>query len=103
MSTSDDPGRVQFQSPEYIVNRLDAIADLFGKDRTDLLVEALSDTIDQINKYRSQFDGDNPGQVSLVEASEDMATEDVWGHFPIGKCSNAEQPSLTQSGVTTQP
>ncbi|WP_256393015.1 hypothetical protein [Natronoarchaeum rubrum] len=41
MGASDDPRRVHFQSPEYLVDRLDAIADLFDKDRTDLLVEAI--------------------------------------------------------------
>ncbi|GAB3034258.1 hypothetical protein [Natronobiforma cellulositropha] len=41
MSASDDPRRVHFHSPEYLVERLDAIADLFGTDRTDLLVEAI--------------------------------------------------------------
>ena len=47
MSTSDDPRRVHFQSPEYLVDRLDAIADLFDKDRTDLLVEAIREYIEE--------------------------------------------------------
>lgn len=50
MGASDDPRRVHFQSPEYLVDRLDAIADLFETDRTELLVEAireyLADTVD---------------------------------------------------------
>jgi hypothetical protein len=46
MSASDDPRRVHFQSPEYLVDRLDAIADLFDKDRTDLLVEAIREYIE---------------------------------------------------------
>jgi hypothetical protein len=41
MSASDGPRRVHFQSPEYLVERLDAIADLFETDRTELLVEAI--------------------------------------------------------------
>ena len=45
MSASDDPRRVHFQSPEYLVERLDAIADLFDKDRTDVLVEAMREYI----------------------------------------------------------
>jgi len=45
MSASDDPRRVHFQSPEYLVERLDAIADLFDKDRTDVLVEAIREYI----------------------------------------------------------
>lgn len=47
MSAGDDPRRVHFQSPEYLVDRLDAIADLFDKDRTDLLVEAIREYIEE--------------------------------------------------------
>ncbi|ELY99557.1 hypothetical protein [Natrialba aegyptia] len=47
MSESDDPRRVHFQSPEYLVDRLDAIADLFDKDRTDLLVNAIREYIEE--------------------------------------------------------
>lgn len=47
MSPSDDPRRVHFQSPEYLVERLDAIADLFDKDRTDVLVEAIREYIEE--------------------------------------------------------
>ncbi|RDZ33997.1 MULTISPECIES: hypothetical protein [unclassified Haloferax] len=46
MSASDKPRRVHFQSPEYLVDRLDAIAALFDKDRTDLLVEAIREYIE---------------------------------------------------------
>jgi len=46
MSASDDLRRVHFQSPEYLVERLDAIASLFDKDRTDLLVEAIREYIE---------------------------------------------------------
>jgi predicted DNA-binding protein len=41
MSASDDRRRVHFQSPESLVERLDAVAELFDRDRTDLLVEAI--------------------------------------------------------------
>ena len=47
MSASDDPRRVHFQSPEYLVDRLDAIADLFDTDRTELLVEAIREYIEE--------------------------------------------------------
>nr|WP_086215063.1 hypothetical protein [Halorubrum sp. SD683] len=46
MSASDDPRRVHFQSPEYLVDRLDAIAELFDTDRTDLLVKAIREYIE---------------------------------------------------------
>jgi len=41
MGASDDRQRVHFQSPATLVERLDAVADLFDRDRTDLLVEAI--------------------------------------------------------------
>jgi len=47
MSASDDPRRVHFQSPEYLLDRLDAIADLYDTDRTDLLVEAIREYIEE--------------------------------------------------------
>ncbi len=47
VSGSDEPRRVHFQSPEYLVDRLDAIAELFDKDRTDLLVEAIREYIEE--------------------------------------------------------
>ena len=47
MGESDDSRRVHFQSPEYLVDRLDAIADLFGTDRTALLVEAIREYVEE--------------------------------------------------------
>ena len=44
---ADEPRCVHFQSPEYLVERLDAIADLMGTDRTDLLVEVMREYIDK--------------------------------------------------------
>lgn len=44
---TDEPRRVHFQSSEYLVERLDAIAELMGTDRTDLLVEAMRKYIDE--------------------------------------------------------
>lgn len=46
MSASDEPRRVHFQSPEYLIERLDAIADILDRDRTDLLVEAIREYIE---------------------------------------------------------
>ena len=47
MSAGDEPRRVHFQSPEYLVERLDAVADLFDTDRTDLLVEAIREYLEE--------------------------------------------------------
>lgn len=47
MDASDDLRRVYFQSPEYLVERLDAIANIFDTDRTDQLVKATRDYIEE--------------------------------------------------------
>lgn len=47
MGASDEPQRVHFQSPEYLVDRLDAMAELLGTDRTALLVEAIREYVDE--------------------------------------------------------
>lgn len=47
MSASDDPRRVHFQSPEHLVDRLDAMAEILDTDRTDLLVEAIREYVDE--------------------------------------------------------
>ncbi|ERG95762.1 hypothetical protein [Haloquadratum walsbyi] len=47
MNSSDEPRRVHFKSPEYLVDRLDAIAELFDTDRTDLLVKAIREYIEE--------------------------------------------------------
>jgi hypothetical protein len=44
MGTDGDSRRVHFQSPEYLVDRLDAIAELFDTDRTDLLVATIKNS-----------------------------------------------------------
>ncbi|WP_394343713.1 hypothetical protein [Haloterrigena salifodinae] len=46
-SVSDDLRRVHFQSPEYLVERLDAIAELYDTNRTDLLVEAIREYLEE--------------------------------------------------------
>ena len=42
------------------------------------IVEALSETLSEIEAYRDQFDADAPAKVSLLEASQDMTTEAAW-------------------------
>lgn len=38
---SSDKRRVQFRAPSRLVDRTDALADVLGEDRTDILVTAL--------------------------------------------------------------
>ena len=82
MGASDDPRRVHFQSPEYLVERLDAIADLFDKDRTDVLVEAvreyIEDTADSetfqelvaTKYYNDQLDSETAKQLVGAETAQ---------------------------------
>lgn len=42
------------------------------------IVDALAETLDAIEEYRSRFDAESPGEVSLVAASERMPTEEAW-------------------------
>jgi len=48
MGASDDRRRVHFKSPSDLVERLDAIAALSDRDRTDLLVEAIREYVEDI-------------------------------------------------------
>jgi hypothetical protein len=82
MGASNEPRRVHFQSPEYLVERLDAIADLVDKDRTDLLVEAIrayieetadSETFQQrvaASYYDDQLDFETVKQLVGVETAQ---------------------------------
>lgn len=45
MGARDSSRRVHFQSPEELVERFDAVADVFGSDRTDLLIEAMREYV----------------------------------------------------------
>jgi len=45
MSTDDTTQRVHFNSPEHLIERVDAIAGLLSKDRTELLNEALREYV----------------------------------------------------------
>lgn len=38
---SADKKRVQFRAPSRLVDRADSLADVFGSDRTDILLDAL--------------------------------------------------------------
>ena len=69
------PVRYERNDAYFQWRRIDNIRDNYTDEE---LVEALSDTIDQIEAYRAQFDGDNPDDVSLVEASQEMTTEEAW-------------------------
>lgn len=45
MSTDSETQRVHFHSPEQLIERVDAIANILHKDRTDILNEALREYV----------------------------------------------------------
>jgi predicted ArsR family transcriptional regulator len=69
------PIRYERNDAYFQWRRIDRIREEYSDQE---IVEALSHTIEQIEDYRTQFDVDKPNAVSLVEASQDMATEDAW-------------------------
>lgn len=44
---SGDKKRVQFRAPHRLVNRTDALAEVLGEDRTDILVTALREYLQE--------------------------------------------------------
>lgn len=44
---STDKRRVQFRAPDRLVERADALADVLGEDRTDILVTALREYLQE--------------------------------------------------------
>lgn len=69
------PVRYERNDAYFQWRRIDRIRENHSEQE---IVEALSTTIEQIGEYRAQFGADKPDDVSLVEASRDMATEDAW-------------------------
>ena len=89
MGASDDPRRVHFQSPEYLVDRLDAIAELFDTDRTDLLIEAMREYIEETadsetfqelvatKYYDDQLEFDTVKQLVGTETAQRLKSHDL--------------------------
>ncbi|WP_435099905.1 DUF7342 family protein [Halorubrum sp. N11] len=69
------PVRFERNNAYFQWRRIDRLRDEYTDQE---LVDELTDTLDKIEAYRAQFDADDPNEISLVEASRDMATEDAW-------------------------
>jgi len=95
MSASDDPRRVHFQSPEYLVDRLDAIADLFDTDRTDLLVDAIREYIEETAESETFRE-----LVATKYYDDQLEFETVKQLVGAGNCTTASSP---QSGSGGEP
>lgn len=57
--------------------RIDRIREEYSKQE---IVDALGDTLEQIEDYRAQFDAEHPDEVSLVDATreQNLSTEAAW-------------------------
>jgi predicted ArsR family transcriptional regulator len=69
------PVRYERNDAYFQWRRINRIREQYSEQE---IVEALADALDQIDDYRDQFDADDPNDVSLVEASKEMSTEDAW-------------------------
>jgi len=69
------PVRYERNDAYFQWRRIDQIRENYTEQE---IVEALSDAIDQLEDYRARFDTTHPSEVSLVEVSREMATEDAW-------------------------
>jgi hypothetical protein len=68
------PVRYERNDAYFQWRRIDRIREDYSEQE---VVGALSDAIDHIDDYREQSDADDPDDVSLVDASRDMPTEDA--------------------------
>lgn len=48
MGSTDNSRRVDFNAPAALVERLDAVAELFDKDRTDVLIDAIRGYVEEM-------------------------------------------------------
>jgi predicted ArsR family transcriptional regulator len=69
------PVRYERNDAYFQWRRIDRIREEYSEQE---IVDALADTIEEIEDYRAQFDADHPDEVSLLEASREMSTEDAW-------------------------
>ena len=69
------PVRYERNDAYFQWRRIDQIREEYSEQE---IVDALADAIEQIEAYRTQFGAEKPGDVSLVEASQDMPTEAAW-------------------------
>ena len=82
MSARSNSRRVHFQSPEDLVERLDAVAAVFDTDRTDLLIEAMRAFVQEMANdeefqelvasryYDDQLDFDDAKQLVGAETAQ---------------------------------
>ena len=71
------PVRYERNDAYFQWRRIDHIRSEYSKQD---IVDALAETIEEIEDYKTQFDAKHPDEVSLIEANQslDMSTEAAW-------------------------
>ncbi len=69
------PVRYERNDAYFQWRRIDCIQDKYSNRE---IVDRLADTLDEIETYSAQFDADDPNDISLIDASQHMSTEDAW-------------------------
>ena len=71
------PVRYERNDAYFQWRRIDQIREDYSEQE---IVDALSDTIDEIEAYRTQFDAQHPDEVSIVDATQEQnfSTEAAW-------------------------
>lgn len=71
------PVRYERNDAYFQWRRIDQIREEYSRQE---IVDALADTLEQIEDYRAQFDAEHPDEVSLVDVTreQNMSTEAAW-------------------------
>ena len=71
------PVRYERNNAYFQWRRIDRIREEYSRQE---IVDALADTLEQIEEYRTQFDAKHPDEVSLVDATreQNLSTEATW-------------------------
>jgi|AntDeeMinimDraft_4_1070355.scaffolds.fasta_scaffold00452_18 predicted ArsR family transcriptional regulator len=71
------PVRYERNDAYFQWRRIDRIREEYSEQE---IIDALGDTLEQIEDYRAQFDATHPDKVSLVNAAQeqDLSTETAW-------------------------
>ena len=72
---SGRPVRYERNDSYFQWRNIDRIRETYSESE---IVERLTETIETIEAYRTQFDAETPDDVSLIEISRTMSTEDAW-------------------------
>lgn len=72
---SGRPVRYERNDSYFRWRRVNRIREAYSDEE---LVDRLGDVLDRLETYRERFGAETPNEVSLVDASQSMSTEDAW-------------------------